>query len=432
MKFLTFTLSLLLAASLQADPAITLETKGECPVWINGTFVHNGLAKVSLSKQFAEELPSDPALLHAFQIKDGKVIYNKKLLQTKESNPNANINVAKFFDQYVALSERPLPVIFDIATLESKGLFDYQDTLPKKGIWESALPHCDPATEEVLNYFVEYGKESLYYIYRMTKGSTKREPIAQLAVDEPSYMHSFAITPHYIILSEFPFILQNYKEPKLSSYRWIEGRPLRILIVNRQTGKLIGQYKTEESVFAFHHINSYEKDHELVIDMAAYPDASCITNPQGDDPDNKRVARFTRYRVSLLTHKVVKEQLGPAIEMPCINYERSNGKPYEYVYGIDNSEPLDKAKRRDLVKIDTRTKKLTIWTENGCFASEPVFIAKPGAKNEDDGIILSIVLDTKQKRSFLLFVEADTFKEIGRAFIPHEIPLGLHGEFFRQ
>ena len=38
-----------------------------------------------------------------------------------------------------------------------------------------------------------------------------------------------------------------------------------------------------------------------------------------------------------------------------------------------------------LIKLDTTTKQRMQWQEDGCSASEPVFVARPGATEEDDG-----------------------------------------------
>ena len=45
------------------------------------------------------------------------------------------------------------------------------------------------------------------------------------------------------------------------------------------------------------------------------------------------------------------------------------------------------------------------------------------------GVIVSVVLDGQGDRSFLLVLDAQTFEETGRAFAPHVIPFGFHGEF---
>ena len=64
--------------------------------------------------------------------------------------------------------------------------------------------------------------------------------------------------------------------------------------------------------------------------------------------------------------------------------------------------------------------------------SEPVFVPRPDApdEDEDDGVILSVFLEQRTKRSFLLVLDAKTFKELGRADLPVHIPLSFHGNFY--
>ncbi len=59
-----------------------------------------------------------------------------------------------------------------------------------------------------------------------------------------------------------------------------------------------------------------------------------------------------------------------------------------------------------------------------------MFAQAPRAQAEDDGVVLSVVLNAQKSNSFLLVLDARTFEEIGRAEVPHHIPLGLHGQFF--
>ncbi len=71
-----------------------------------------------------------------------------------------------------------------------------------------------------------------------------------------------------------------------------------------------------------------------------------------------------------------------------------------------------------------------VWREPGSFPGEPVFVPRPGGKAEDDGAVLSVVLDGRTARSFLLVLDAKTFSELGRAAVPHHIPFGFHGRLF--
>lgn len=44
-----------------------------------------------------------------------------------------------------------------------------------------------------------------------------------------------------------------------------------------------------------------------------------------------------------------------------------------------------------IVKFDAETKQQIEWTGGDCFASEPVFIPRPDAVDEDDGKLLSFI-----------------------------------------
>ena len=58
-----------------------------------------------------------------------------------------------------------------------------------------------------------------------------------------------------------------------------------------------------------------------------------------------------------------------------------------------------------------------------------MFVAAPGSGAEDEGVILSVVLDAARERSFLLVLDARDMTELARAEAPHHIPFGFHGDF---
>ena len=79
-----------------------------------------------------------------------------------------------------------------------------------------------------------------------------------------------------------------------------------------------------------------------------------------------------------------------------------------------------RAARRDLVGEPTAA---TRASRSSC--------ASPGGTDEDEGVVLSVVLDARAGRSFLLVLDAGTFEELARAEAPHHIPFGFHGQYFR-
>jgi carotenoid cleavage dioxygenase-like enzyme len=56
-------------------------------------------------------------------------------------------------------------------------------------------------------------------------------------------------------------------------------------------------------------------------------------------------------------------------------------------------------------------------------------VPKPGAVDEDDGAVLSVVLDAAAGNSYLAVLDARSFSELARVDAPHHIPFGFHGIF---
>ncbi len=136
-----------------------------------------------------------------------------------------------------------------------------------------------------------------------------------------------------------------------------------------------------------------------------------------------------RYRLSM-SGGVEWEQLADAgVEMPRMNYERFSTKPYRYCYGLGHSPRSLRAMNR-LLKLDYESGTHQAWYEKGCFPGEAVFVPRPGATVEDDGVVLSVVLDAKIGRSFLLVLDGPSFTEVARAQVPHHIPNDFHGQYF--
>jgi beta,beta-carotene 9',10'-dioxygenase len=116
-----------------------------------------------------------------------------------------------------------------------------------------------------------------------------------------------------------------------------------------------------------------------------------------------------------------------SMELPRINYGRCNERPYRYAWGVGVSPEgtwLDR-----IVKADVVERRSKIWEEAGSYPGEPVFVAAPDAEGEDEGVLLSIVLDGERGTSFLLVLDARSLDELARAEVPHHIPFGFHGQF---
>jgi carotenoid cleavage dioxygenase-like enzyme len=121
----------------------------------------------------------------------------------------------------------------------------------------------------------------------------------------------------------------------------------------------------------------------------------------------------------------VERLVDEPLELPRINYGRCNERRYRHVWGVGIAKGwTDRVVKADLVDRDVR-----IWEEDGCYPGEPVFVATPDARNEDDGVLLSVVLDGRSGTSYLLVLDAASLRELARTRVPHHIPFGFHGQF---
>ena len=116
------------------------------------------------------------------------------------------------------------------------------------------------------------------------------------------------------------------------------------------------------------------------------------------------------------------------IELPRIDYDRCAGRPYRFVWGAGRTPGGDFLD--SIVRIDVASRAARTWHAEGCYPGEPVFVAEPGASEEGEGVLLSVVLDARRGTSFLLVLDAHSLAEIARAECPHHIPFSFHGNFF--
>jgi beta,beta-carotene 9',10'-dioxygenase len=448
-----------------------LPVHGTIPPWLCGSLIRNGPAQFEAGRQPFRHWFDGLAMLHQFSFRGGIVAYANRFLKGRaytaaqetgrigfsefatdpcrslfrrikalfvpEISDNACVNVTRIADRFLALTETPLPVEFDPATLETVGVLDYADSV--RGQLTTAHPHYDFAREELLNYVTHFSARSAYTIYRTGPGETRRTAIASAPAREPAYMHSFALTEEYAILIEFPLVVSPLRlllqgRPFIENFRWKPERGTRFLVFDRAGRDLKGVYEGD-AFFAFHHVNAWQDRGEVVLDVAGYPDAAIIDafyldrlrRQAGPIP----TAGLRRYRIPVGGSSVKYDVVGDeSIELPRIHYRRCNSKPYQFAYGASTSRQTPGAFLNQLVKVDVARGESMTWFREGCYPGEPVFVAGPQAKDEDEGAVLSVVLDAERGNSFLLVLDAQSFGEVARAEVPQHIPFGFHGQFF--
>lgn len=446
--------------------------RGKIPSWLKGTLLRNGPAKFRVGEGRVSWFDG-LAMLHAFEFGSDRVLYTNRFLRSEpyhimmeekslefdgfaqdpcpkvfknqisrfiphemQGIQNASVTIQEYADQMVALTEVPLPVIFDPQTLETLGAFSFADSLPQ-GQWESAHSLRDPIAGETVNYCIEFGRKSSYLIWKMKDHESRRELIAKIPVERPAYMHSFALTEHYVVLAEFPFVvnpldLLQRKKPFIFNYKWEPQKGTAFYIIERASGKVTAIHG--EPFFAFHHVNAFDREGKIFLDIVTYRNTDIIDvlTERSTDPvciEESERTRLERFTLSFSDQTVSRETIfDPNTEMPRVPAARV-GRAYRYAYLIDASYPTSAQDQLPFYKVDTQTKTAIRWSEPGCTPGEPIFVPQPNAKTEDAGVVLSLVLDFANRRSFLLILDAKDFSELAKAEAPHAIPLGLHGHW---
>jgi carotenoid cleavage dioxygenase-like enzyme len=343
---------------------------------------------------------------------------------------NANVNISRLGERFIAMTETPLPVQFDRRTLHAAGVTPYR----APGELSTAHPHLDRGDGGMLNYAAKLGPRSTYRFFHVAPDAHAPRVIGSIGVKEPAYMHSFGLTERWLVLAEFPFVVNPLSlalsgRPYIENYRWKPQLGTRFTLVDRANGEAAHRFQAD-ACFSFHHVNAYEQDGEVVVDLCEYEDPSVVNDLYLDRlraAGTIAPAALVRYRLRPGTPDARREVLAETdLELPRINYGRRNERPYRYVWG--NAQGPGGWLER-IVKVDVEDGSTRAWSEQGCYPGEPVFVARPDAGSEDDGVLLSVVLDSAAERSFLLVLDARDLTELARAQAPHHIPFSFHGSF---
>src|SRR3954454_24675380 len=286
-----------------------LPVTGEFPPWLNGSLIRTGPAKWEVGERTVNHWFDGLAMLHRFLFADGDVSYANRFLETRayraartkgeiaysefatdpcrslfqrvsamfspQLTDNANVNLTKLGERFIAMTETPIPVQFDADTLAAAGV-----AYEVPGQITTAHPHMDRGTKGMLNYAAKLGPRSSYRFFLLRPGSSKPDVIATKPVREPAYMHSFGLTERWLVLAEFPFVVNPPRlafsgRPYIENYRWKPELGTRFQLFDRKTGESAGPFESEPR-FGFHHVNSYEEDGEVVVDICVCEDAQIV------------------------------------------------------------------------------------------------------------------------------------------------------------
>lgn len=467
---------------------------GTLPGWLEGTYLANGPGVFEAGDTDLGHWFDPFGMLRRLDVGDGTVRYRNRHVDSRDRrHADAGRGVRTPFPGTPADRSLPVrlyqtvagvfpdnPVIgvanvagTDLAVTESPWAQAVDDDLEPLGrADETAGLDCDltlghrhhvpafrPDGPAFYELGVTYGREVEYTLFRRPDDPgaptvtgdgdvplPEPEPLATLPFEELPYVHAFALTENHVVVPEIPFGLDGSvllrgaftRETFLDAFTDY-GRDARFHVLTRDGDRVATV--PADPFFVYHVANAYEVGdgaaEGLVLDLVAFPDERAVTgltldNLRSDDVDLP-AGDLVRYRLPLDGEggRATREPLlsGP-VEFPTVHYRRHNGREHRYVYCVETRG--DGSLPTHLAKVDTARAPgyADRWTEPDCHPGEPVFVPAPEADTEDDGVVLSLVLDTDADRTFLLVLDAASFRELGRAELPHRLPFAFHGEFY--
>lgn len=443
---------------------------GSVPSWLDGsTLYRNGPGRYASN---ASHWFDGLAMLFAWRVRDGGEVYCSYEWVVSgtfnDSAPGGHAGVPGSVNTAVTIRSVDGAMLsntgyldsnsFDpdtLATLEAP--FAYNDSLapgpaPSHG-------QSERATGRFVHFLADFlSKPPGYALYRVRPGSRVREVFARVpanpAVGLPMFMHSFALTPSYAVVIEQPC---TYGPLGWSSFVWLDTLPVTWHVVERSTGRVAANFTTTPPFFFFHTINSFENAAgDVVVDLVPYRNASILdalyVSQLRQHPHRAAAigaaAVPTRYVLPVATGgrsaggEVAGSPLAAVgVELPKVS-PLVEGAEYRYAYGVGWARGADSVFMDSLVKVDVSGGGGgLVWTGGDLYPGEPIFAPRPQsggapalhapAGAEDDGVLLSVVLDAAAGSSFLLVLDAGNFRELARAGAGRVEPFGFHGYYYR-
>jgi carotenoid cleavage dioxygenase len=236
------------------------------------------------------------------------------------------------------------------------------------------------------------------------------------------------MTARFAIVLDLPVDFSVALMGKGFPFAWNPDRAGRVGLLPRDGNLAALRWIEAPSCYVFHVMNAYDDPttNDVVIDVVRHPKvfASEMRGPSEGEPI------LVRWRIDLKSGRLAETVLDDrGLEFPRFN-DAHGGLPYRYGYTAGAFEALKAfgpAYKHDVVAGRNETHDYG----PGRATLEPVFVARDGARAEDDGYILSYVYDAARDASDVVILDAQDFAGAPLATIalPARVPFGFHGNW---
>lgn len=414
--------------------AFDLPVEGAIPPELRGLYLRDGPNPKSGTSThwFAGD-----GMVHGVRLEDGKASwYRNRWVRTRtleedapfvaedgsvdRSVAKANTNVIGHAGRIFALVENAFPTELT-PELDTLGICDFEGRLSTA---MTAHPKSCPRTGEL--HFFGYGFSPPYLTYHRLDAAGKLVQSEEIAVPGPTMMHDFAITEHHVIFMDLPIVfdLEVAMQGTGFPYAWSDDYGARLGVMPRGGTNADVRWFEIDPCYVFHPLNAFEKDDQIVIDVARYPELWRGRN------DTFHPAFLHRWTIDVPAQKVTEQGLDDRpIEFPRID-ERRLGLAHRYGYAVGNVGNVAE-QANGLLKYDLATGVTEVNDLGGRLPAEGVFAPAVGSAGEDEGFVLAFGYDAGRDGSDLLVLDASSFTAppVATIRLPQRVPFGFHGNW---
>ncbi|GIU84028.1 MAG: carotenoid cleavage dioxygenase [Acidimicrobiales bacterium] len=429
-----------------------LEVEGEIPPQLDGLFVRNGPNPRFEPIDGYHPFDGD-GMLHGVYLQDGRARYRNRWVRSKglqaemargralfggfggwvppdpevvaEVGPmknTANTNVVRHSGRIFALMEAAPPTEIDWE-LETIGECDFGGRLEGP---MTAHPRIDPVDGEM--HFFGYWPMPPYLRYHVVDPAGELVHSTVIDIPAPVMIHDFVLTEDYAVFLDAPAVFDLHGllaggKP----LRWEPDRGTRIGVLPRGAeGSQIRWFEVENG-YVVHFFNAFSEGGVVEVHGPRFEEmpTGFELGPRPEDP----VPLPWKWTIDLDSGKVVEEQTDETPgEFPRIN-EALMCRRHRYGYmciARDWGFDLDFC---GVAKSDIRTGTTVrhLYEEHEV-CGEHVFVPDPEGSAEDDGWLMSFVVDRRDRSTDLVILDARDLgaDPVARVHIPRRVPIGFH------
>jgi carotenoid cleavage dioxygenase-like enzyme len=443
--------------------AVDLEViEGAIPTDIDGVYVRNTENPVHQALGRYHPFDGD-GMVHIIDFKDGKADYRNRFVRTRgfqteqeagqslwgglmdgpgtslrpgfgahgslkdSSSTDVVVHAGKIVSTFYQCGEA---YWLDPETLEQGGVANWG---PLDGV--SAHTKVDEATGELL--FFNYSKHAPYMHYGVVDRAGKLVHYTPVPLPGPRLPHDMAFTERYSILNDLPvFWDAELLMRDIHAVRAHPGLKSRFGVIPRYGNADEVRWFEADPTYILHFLNAYEDGDEIVMDgyfqedpcprpMASAPDGFGHLMSFLDEYSFK--PKLHRWRFNLKTGETTEGHLDDRVlEFGMFN-QRHAGKKYRYAYSTTTKPGWFLF--NGFVKHDLETgASWSLPLPEGRFASEAPFVPRRGARDEDDGYLVSFIIDENRGTSECILVDCKKFTDgpVVRIALPHKLSSGTH------